>query len=71
MDEAPSSVIEPTLHFEPQFRDRKPLSDMYACVLVKGVLPGGARGYCYFGIFADTLVKFLNQFKSGDAFNPK
>ena len=62
---------ESSPHFEPQFRDRKLLGDMYLCVLVKGILLNGQPGYCYFGIFADTFVNFLNRLDRTKPFNPK
>ncbi len=46
------------------------MTGLYLCVLVKGVLPSGERGYCYFGTFADTFVKFLERHSDCEAFNP-
>jgi hypothetical protein len=71
MTEQQSTMTPTSARFEPQFRDKKLLGDMYLCILVKGVLPSGQRGYCYFGIFADTFVNFLNRLDLEKPFNPK
>jgi hypothetical protein len=70
MTEQPSES-SPSPRFEPQFRDKKLLGDMYLCVLVKGILPTGQPGYCYFGVFADAFVNFLNRLDLKKPFNPK
>lgn len=55
---------------EPSFVERRWLKGLYLCVLVRGQLPGGARGYAYFGIFADTLIDFINRHQPHHPFNP-
>jgi hypothetical protein len=57
--------------FEASFTDQQTMTGLYLCVLVKGQLPSGERGYCYFGIFADTLIKFIERHSDDAAFNPK
>ena len=71
MTEQPSPAACTSTHFEPEFRDKKLLGDMYLCILVKGILPTGQPGYCYFGVFADAFVNFLNRLDLKKPFNPK
>lgn len=57
-------------HFELSFLDRRWLKELYACVLVMGHVSGGSRGYCYFGVFADKLIDFIDRYQPGQPFNP-
>lgn len=67
-DVSPSS--SPSMHFEPSFLDRRWLKGLYLCVLVQGQLPSGHRGYCYFGVFADTFIAFIDRYQAHQPFNP-
>lgn len=58
------------MHFEPSFLDRRWLKGLYLCVLVQGQLPSGHRGYCYFGVFADTFIAFIDRYQAHQPFNP-
>lgn len=60
----------PLKHFEPSFLDRRWLKGLYLCVLVQGQLPSGHRGYCYFGVFADTFITFIDRYQAHQPFNP-
>ena len=60
----------PSMHFEPSFLDRRWLKGLYLCVLVQGQLPSGHRGYCYFGVFADTFITFIDRYQPRQSFNP-
>lgn len=53
------------------FCEKQNLKGMYLCVLVKGTLPSGERGYCYFGVFANAWIEFLKRYKAGKLLNPK
>jgi hypothetical protein len=57
-------------HFESSFLDRRWLKELYACVIVMGHAPGGSRAYCYFGVFANTLIDFIDRYKPTQPFNP-
>lgn len=57
--------------FETLFKDKQYLKELYLCVLVQGTLPNGQSGYCYFGVFADKLLQFMNRLQLGAPFNPK
>lgn len=57
--------------FSPTFYEKQLLKSIYLCVLVKGLLPSGDRGYCYFGIFGDTLTQFVQAYCDGHPFNPR
>ena len=56
--------------FEPSFVDRQWLKGLYLCVLVQGQLPIGFNGYCYFGVFAETLIDFVDRYQPEQPFNP-
>ncbi len=60
----------PSSHFEPSFLDRRWLKGLYLCVLVQGQFPSGQRGYCYFGVFADTFIAFIDRYQAHQPFNP-
>lgn len=57
-------------HFEPTFLDRRWLKGLYLCVLVQGQIPSGDRGYCFFGVFAETLLDFVDRYQPNQPFNP-
>jgi hypothetical protein len=57
--------------FETLFRDQPFVKELYLCVLVQGTLQNGQPGYCYFGVFADKLLQFMNRMQMGTPFNPK
>ncbi|MFY7874260.1 MAG: hypothetical protein ACOVQM_02360 [Pirellula sp.] len=56
--------------FAPLFKDQQYLKELYLCVLVTGTLPDGQPGYCYFGVFADKFLQFMNRLQIGTPFNP-
>ena len=35
-----------------------------------GHAPGGSRAYCYFGVFADKLIDFIDRYQPNQPFNP-
>jgi hypothetical protein len=53
------------------FCEKELLKSIYLCVLVKGTLPNGEKGYCYFGLFGDSLVQILKTYRDGQSFNPR
>lgn len=62
--------ISTSRHFQPSFVDRQWIKDLYLCVLVQGNVPSGVRGYCYFGVFADRLIDFVDRYQPNQPFNP-
>lgn len=67
---ATDATLFATNHFEATFLDRRWLKGLYLCVLVQGQLPSGIRGYAYFGVFADTLIDFVDRYQPTQPFNP-
>lgn len=67
---ATDAISTESNHFEPSFLDRRWLKELYLCVLVKGQLPSGTRGYAYFGVFSDTLLDFFDRYQTNQPFNP-
>lgn len=64
------SPLSASDHFEPSFLDRRWLKGLYLCVLVQGQQTTGTRAYCYFGVFADALLDFVDRYQPNQPFNP-
>lgn len=67
---APDIATSTATHFEPSFVDRRWMKGLYLCVLARGQLEHGVRGYAYFGVFSDTFVDFFDRYQPIQPFNP-
>lgn len=72
IDNSDASGIQTCIpRFDSRFKDQQYVKELYLCVLVQGTIPSGERGYCYFGVFADKFLQFMNRLQLGAPFNPK